>query len=117
LCRTITNLEKAQFAAKLAESKKAEDIIILNIGRVSNICDYFVISSAGSIKRVETIVKAIEEGFEKENIKIFHTEGKDSFLWTILDAGGVVIHIFRSDIRQFYSLERLWQHAPRINYP
>lgn len=111
----INALEKAKFATELADNKKAENTIILEIGKISNICDYFVITSAESTKRVETIAEAIEEGFEKQGIKISHSEGKDNCLWVLLDTQDVVIHIFRSDMREFYSLERLWSYAPKIS--
>ncbi|MEK6714787.1 MAG: ribosome silencing factor [Candidatus Omnitrophota bacterium] len=110
----IDILDKAKLAVKLAEDKKCENPIILHISKVSNLCDYFVILSAESSRRVETIAEAIKDGFEKKSIKILHYEGKDTCLWVLLDTGDVIVHVFRSDMREFYALERLWSSAEVI---
>ncbi len=110
----ISSLKKSKLVVDFAYSKKAEDAIILNIGKVANICDYFVICSAESDRKVKTIATAIEDGLEKEGIKIIHSEGYDESVWILIDTGDVVIHVFRTDMREFYSLERLWAHAPKV---
>ncbi len=100
---------------KLAKEKNAEDAVILDIGKVSNICDYFVILSASSSKRAETIARAIEDGFAKQKITPLHSEGYGECVWILLDTQDIIIHIFSSDMRQFYDLERLWSQASRID--
>jgi len=110
----INGLGKARLAAKIANDKKGENIIILNIGKVSNITDYFVIVSAESSKRVETIAEAIAEEFKKNKLSIVHFEGFNDCLWVLLDASDVILHIFRSDMREFYALERLWSSAEQV---
>lgn len=86
----------------------------MNVGKISNLCDYFVILEAESSKRVDTIAEAIKDGFEKTGIKILHYEGKNTCLWVLLDIGDVIVHIFRSDMREFYALERLWSSAEAV---
>lgn len=111
----IDALAKAKLAVKLAEEKNAEDAVILDIGKVSNICDYFVILSASSSKRAQTIALAIEDGFAKQKIRILHSEGYGECVWILLDTQDIIIHIFSSDMRQFYDLERLWSQAIRMD--
>lgn len=86
----------------------------MNVGKISSLCDYFVILSAESTRRVDAIAEAIKEGFEKKGIKILHYEGKDTCIWVLLDIGDIIVHIFSSDMREFYALERLWSSAEAV---
>lgn len=110
----IDALVKIKLAVKLAKDKKAEVITVLNVGKVSNICDYFVVIGAESSRKAEAIAEAIEDGFEKKGEKIAHSEGYSEGLWILLDAEDIIIHVFRDDMREFYDLERLWSQAPRV---
>lgn len=114
---TIEPREKAYFATKLAKSKKAEDLVILDMGKVANFCDYFVICSGNSQKQVEGIADTIEAGFLENKIKATNSNGKRNGLWTLLDYGELIIHIFNKDVREYYNLERLWIDAQRIRLP
>lgn len=106
--------EKALLVAKLAIAKKAEDVIILDMRKVSNITDFFVIAGASSIKRCQAIAENIEEGLYKAGDSIYNKEGYSEGTWILIDAYNVVAHIFYSDTRKFYNLEGLWGDAPRI---
>lgn len=81
--------------------------------KASGITDFFVIGSASSDRRVKAIADNIIERLKKKNYKIWHTEGYMQALWILLDCGNVVAHIFRKDIRDFYSLEKLWADVPQ----
>ncbi|MDD5618549.1 MAG: ribosome silencing factor [Candidatus Omnitrophica bacterium] len=109
--------EKSRLAAKFALDKKAEDVIILDMRKLSNFCDYFVICSGNSQKQVESITGAIEEGFWDKKIKALNPDGANNGLWSVLDYADVVIHIFEKDTRQYYNLERLWIDAKRVRIP
>ncbi len=80
------------------------------------ICDYFVIASAESSRRVKTISAAIVEGLYKAGIRINHMEGEKEALWVLLDYGDIVVHVFYTTTREFYNLERLWQDAPKEHF-
>lgn len=106
--------EKALLVAELAKQKLAEDIIILDMRKVSNITDFFVIAGASSTKRCQTIAETIETGLAAKKEHVSKIEGYREGLWVLVDAFDVVAHIFYQDIRKFYNLEGLWGDAPRI---
>ena len=87
------------------------------MAKVANFCDYFVICSGNSQKQVEGIADAIEAGFLENKIKATNSNGKRNGLWTLLDYGELIIHIFNKDVREYYNLERLWIDAQRIRLP
>ncbi len=103
----------AKLAAFAAEEKKAENISILNVGRITLIADYFVICSARNRIQVKSIVDNILERFEKVDLRPQHIEGYDVARWVLIDFGAVIVHVFAEDERNFYNLERLWADAPR----
>lgn len=110
--RSIEARKKATLIAKAAKSKKAEDIIILDLRGISTFCDYFVICDATSITRIEAISRGVKEALEKRDSKIGHIEGAPESRWVLIDSGDVIIHIFHRETRNFYGLERLWGDAP-----
>jgi len=107
--------EKALLVAELANAKKAEDIIILDMRKSSNITDFFVIASASSTKRCQTIAENIEAGLSAKRESVSNIEGYSEGLWVLIDSYDVVAHIFYGDVRKFYNLESLWGDAPRVN--
>lgn len=106
--------QKALFVADLAKAKKAEDITILDMRTLSNITDFFVIATAASTKRAQTISDNIERGLLEAQESISGIEGHQEAKWVLVDAYEVVAHIFIKEIRKFYNLEGLWSDAPRI---
>jgi ribosome-associated protein len=92
---------------------KASEIVVMDLRTIkSAVADFFVICSGGSDKQVDAIAQSIDkEVFKKINENPWHTEGKTTKEWLILDYISVVAHVFRKDRRQFYSLERLWGDA------
>jgi ribosome-associated protein len=103
--------QKALVIAKAALEKKAENIVMLDMRKVSDITDYFVVCSATSSRGAKTIAENIIEKIEKRGGRVWHTEGYREALWILLDCGDVVAHIFRNDMRDFYNLEKLWADA------
>lgn len=97
--------------SQLILDKKGEDVKILDIRKLTNISDYFVIASASS----DTQVKAIADFISKETKKIderpWHNEGMTNMNWVLLDFVDVVVHIFLTESRKFYNLEGLWADA------
>ncbi|GAW92395.1 ribosome silencing factor [Calderihabitans maritimus] len=102
-------------AAEAAEEKKAKDIVVLDMQKVSLITDYFVIATGNSTTQVQAIVKEIEKKLKEQGIPLLRREGYREARWVLLDYGSVVIHIFQPEEREFYSLERLWGDAPRVS--
>ncbi len=101
--------ELADMIAQLALSKKAENILILDVSQITSMTDYFIICSADTDIQVKAIADAIRKGTES---KPWHVEGYQQLNWVLLDYVDAVIHIFKTDIRAYYELERLWADAP-----
>ena len=106
--------EKALLVAELAKAKLAEDIVILDMRKVSSITDFFVIASASSTKRCQAIAYNIESGLSEKREHVYKIEGYREGLWVLVDSFDVVVHIFYGDVRKFYNLESLWGDAPRV---
>lgn len=99
-----------------ALDKKADNVVMMDMRAASNITDYFIICSAPSTRRVQTISECIEEKLLKRGIRYWHIEGKREALWVLIDYGDVIVHIFHDTMRDFYNLERLWHDAPREHF-
>ena len=91
--------------------------MVLDMRKATNFCDYFVICSGNSERQVESITDVVQEGILKENIKTIKPNGAKNGLWSLLDYGDVVIHIFSKEVRDFYNLERLWIDAKKLRIP
>ncbi|MGC8743243.1 MAG: ribosome silencing factor [Verrucomicrobiia bacterium] len=105
----------ALLCGELAENKKAEDIVILDVRKLSNITDYFVIASATTEPHLRAIADEILEKLrESHGIKPYSVDGERPITWLVLDFIDVIVHIFRSDLRSHYDLEGLWGDAPRV---
>ena len=101
----------AKRIAKLSLSKKAEDILILDVRKLTTVTDFFVICSGNSDKQVKAIADIVMDELKKINVKPWHKEGYQHLQWVLLDYIDVVAHIFQKEVRDFYSLERLWGDA------
>ena len=113
---TIAPKTLAKRIIRLIWNKKAEDITLLNLKKLSNLADYFVICSVGSDIQARVVADAVIEGLKGKGY-ISHVEGYDAGSWILIDCYSVVLHIFNPEVREFYSLERLWGDAPREDYP
>ncbi len=100
-----------QSIADLALSKKAKDVVILDLRKLTSMTDYFVVCTGESETQVKAIADAIESGMEELGEKAWHTEGLQNLQWVLLDYVDVVVHVFHKDARLFYGLEKLWGDA------
>ncbi len=101
----------AKKIAKLALSKKASDILIFDLRKLTDMTDFFVVCSADSDTQVKAISDAIVEGTEKFGSFPWHIEGTSNRQWVLLDFVDVVVHVFLKETRKFYNLEKLWGDA------
>ncbi|MFC1667237.1 ribosome silencing factor [Candidatus Omnitrophota bacterium] len=106
--------QKALLVADLAREKKAEDIVILDLRKISSVTDFFIIVTADSTRRAQTISDNIEKGLLSTKETLSSIEGYQEAKWVLVDAYDVVAHIFNSELRLFYNLESLWGDAPRV---
>lgn len=104
----------ARRAALFASEKQAIDIIVLDLRKVTDFCDYFMICSGA----VDVHIKAIYQHIENELVKIGwkpnHIEGRENYRWVLMDYIDLVVHVMQPDARGYYSLERVWGDAPRV---
>ncbi|GLZ00895.1 ribosomal silencing factor RsfS [Actinoplanes sp. NBRC 103695] len=111
-------LELAMAAAQAAADKKAQDIVIIDVGEQLAITDAFVIASASNERQVSAIVDAVEEALLNlpEKAKPVRREGERQGRWVLLDFIDVVVHIQHAEEREFYALDKLWKDCPSLNY-
>ncbi|WP_414527551.1 ribosome silencing factor [Nodularia chucula] len=102
--------------AAAASDRKADDILVLKVGDVSYLADYFVIMTGYSRVQVRAIAQSIEAQVESDwQRRPLQTEGKADSSWVLLDYGEVIVHIMMPTEREFYNLEAFWSHAERIS--
>ena len=109
------DLRYLYLAANAAFEKKGEDILLLDVSRLTTIADYFLIVSAKSQAQIEAIAKNIEERFSKTSYHLLSKEGFPTSNWIILDFGNIVVNIMNWQVRDYYKLERFWSNATIIN--
>ena len=102
--------------ARAASSKKAADIVILDVADLIGITDMFVICSGNNERQVSTIVDEITKTLRESGVKAYSMEGRTEMTWVLIDYLDIVVHVFRTEEREFYDLERLWKDAPRIPF-
>jgi ribosome-associated protein len=97
-------------AVSSLEDDKAEDIVSIDLQGKTSIADYMVIASGRSERHLAALSQHLIETLKKSGLKGVRTEGEKSGEWALIDAGDVIIHIFKPDIRTFYNLEKLWNN-------
>lgn len=113
---SFTSLELARVAALAADSKKATDIVLLDLTGLTDVCDYFLICTGANARLLDSVVDEIRVKVGANfGVKPTSTEGRVGLTWVLMDYGSVVIHIFQPETREFYRLERLWADAPRVD--
>jgi ribosome-associated protein len=106
------NIERA---ARAAASKKATDIVVLDLRPQNLLLDFFLIVSGQNQRQLVAIADAVQEVLRAEKLRPLHVEGMPKHEWILLDYGSFVVHIFTPKMREYYDLERLWGGAPRVS--
>src|SRR5438270_7869734 len=105
----------ALLCRELADNKKAEDIVILDVRELSSVTDYFVIASGTSEPHLRAIVEEITDKLREEhNVRPRAMDGTFQTAWVVIDYFDVIVHVMRQDLRDRYDLETLWGDAPRV---
>ena len=105
----------ALLCRELADNKKAEEIVILDVRELSTVTDYFVIASGTSEPHLRAIVDEISDKLRNEHhLRPNAVDGTLQAAWIVLDYFDVIVHVMRSDVRERYDLETLWGDAPRV---
>ncbi|HVM29798.1 MAG TPA: ribosome silencing factor [Candidatus Limnocylindrales bacterium] len=107
-------LALARRIVELAADKKANDVVLLEIGQLTALADYFVICSAPSERQLGAIADGVIEGLREEGVRPIGREGSAGAHWLLIDYGSVILHVMGTPEREFYQLERLWAEAPLL---
>ena len=134
--RTSRSERATLSAARAALDKHANDVVILDLRKLSSVFEFFVIATAESTRQAEAIVEHVEQQLDHIGHRVRHVEGRslpstrgsrriaeapgtpgERLSWVLMDCGDLVIHLFTPPARALYQLERLWGDAPRIPLP
>jgi ribosome-associated protein len=100
---------------RAALDKKALDVVVLDLRHTPAFTDFFVLCSGQNQRQVKAIVDAVEEALRASKVRPAHIEGYDRAEWVLMDYFNFIVHVFAPQTRAFYSLERLWGDAERID--
>jgi ribosome-associated protein len=112
----MTSERLASRIRAITEQKQGEDIVVLDLRGSSPMTDFFVIATAGSRIHARALADEITRQLREQGERPHHVEGLETGTWVLLDYVDVVVHIFLTDVRQFYGLERLWGDAPHRDF-
>lgn len=111
------NLDSTELARKIVdmlEERLATEILLLDVGQVTLLADYFVLCTANSERQIRALVGDLSKQLKAEVGRPFGIEGEAESGWMLLDYGDVVVHILNPEMREFYALEELWKGAQTI---
>jgi ribosome-associated protein len=106
--------ERVREAVAAAADRKAMDLKVLYLRKVSDFTDYFIICSGTSERQVQAIADAVQERLRESRVRPLHVEGYNRGQWVLIDYGDLVVHVFQEEPRRHYALERLWGDAPDV---
>ncbi len=107
-------VQRVREAVVAADDRKALDLKVLHLQKVSDFTDYFLICSGTSERQVQAIADGVQERLRANRVRPLHVEGYNRGQWVLLDYGDLVVHVFQEEPRRFYALERLWGDAPDV---
>jgi iojap-like ribosome-associated protein len=104
----MENKELALLAAKTLDSKKAIDVIVIDIAEKSSFADYLVIATGSSERQVNALVDDVEDIYAQHDVLAKSIEGKQNSGWVLMDFGDVVVNVFTKEMRDKYNIEKVW---------
>lgn len=110
----LTSKEAAIIAAKALDSKKARNLMLLEVRSVTTLTEYMLLATGTSDTHLRSLCDEVEKKMDEAGEKVLHREGFRGDTWIVLDYSGVMIHVFTQETRKYYDLERLWGDAPVI---
>ena len=106
-------LRRAEEVCEVLAQGKANCITVLRLAELTILTDYLIICSGATTTQVRAIADRLMENLKARAVPLLHLEGHQEGLWIVADLGGIMVHVFEEQTREFYSLERLWGDAPR----
>ena len=105
----------AKMAVEALEDRKGEDVHVIDISEISTLADYFIIASGTNINQVQALADNVQEVLGRSGFDTKNVEGYESGKWILLDFGDIIVHVFDSENRLFYDLERIWRDGKLID--
>jgi ribosome-associated protein len=102
-------------ALEAALNKKAQDVVVIELGEICSFTDHFIVCTGTSSRHNQTIAEGIDEALRKLGTRPLHIEGHTEGDWILMDYIDFVVHIFTARAREFYDLERLWRAGKRLD--
>lgn len=107
-------MELAQRAGQILEGKKAEQLLVLDVRKVSSVTDFFLIATGTSAPHLKALAEEVDVRLKAEGVRSYRHSGESESGWIVLDYVDLVVHLFTPEVRSYYDLERLWKDAPRL---
>jgi ribosome-associated protein len=107
-------MQIAKRCAFLANEKKAENIHVLDVSKLTSFADSFVICSAGSERQAQAIARQVMDAMREEGVRVSGVEGLSEGHWILVDLGDVIFHVFTEEARDYYDLDGFWADAPVV---
>lgn len=111
----MKTVDKAKLCLKIIRERKAIQPLLLDVGNLTSITDYFIITSGSSTRQVQAIARHLQQELRDAGFRPLGMEGESEGKWVLMDYGDVVIHIFYQPMREFYNLEGLWVEATEVS--
>lgn len=106
--------ELALKAGKILSDRKAEDILLIDIGERSGFADYFVIATGTSERQLENLIDYVEDGLAEDGVLVKNIEGRKNSGWVLMDFGDVIVNLFSPEMRTKYNIEKVWADCDKI---
>jgi ribosome-associated protein len=107
---------EVKLAVRTALAKKAQDLCVLALAELSSFTDYFIIMTGTSSRQNAALAEAIGDELRKTGLRPMSVEGRETAEWVLMDYGSFIVHVFSPKARAYYSLEKLWGDAARLDY-
>jgi ribosome-associated protein len=107
---------EVRLAVKAAQARKGEEICVLDLRDVASFTDFFVILHGNSSRQNIALYAGVEEDLKRTGVQPLGVEGKENAEWILMDYGFFLVHVFTRNARDYYSLDKLWGDAPRVQY-
>ena len=107
---------EVRLAVKAAQARKGEEICVLDLREVASFTDFFVILHGNSSRQNIALYTGVKEDLKRTGVRPLSVEGKENAEWILMDYGFFLVHVFTRNTRDYYSLDKLWGDAPRVQY-
>ena len=97
-----------KFIEKSLSKNKAEEIIVINLKKKTTIADFMIICTGTSSRHITALSSYLSEDLKKLDLKMLNIEGRKNGDWIVVDIGDIIVHLFRSEVREYYNLEKMW---------